>query len=102
MKKKFKLFFALTLGIVCLSAQNHMDLMTTLYGEFIGSYFGRTVVSLDYNGDGYDDLVVASSLWNPNGAYNENIWYGKIYFYWGGPGFDNVPDFVIEGTYTGQ
>ena len=102
MKKKSKLFFALTLGIVCLSAQNHMDLMTTLYGEFIGSYFGRTVVSLDYNGDGYDDLVVASSLWNPTGVYNENIWYGKIYFYWGGPGFDNVPDFVIEGTYTGQ
>ncbi len=102
MKKKSKLFFALTLGIVCLSAQNHMDLMTTLNGEFIGSYFGRTVVSLDYNGDGYDDLVVASSHWNPTGVYNENIRYGKIYFYWGGPGFDNIPDFVIEGTYTPQ
>mgnify|MGYP001330981500 CR=1 FL=1 len=102
MKKRSLLFITLTLGIVCLSAQNHMDLMTTLYGEFIGSYFGRSVVSLDYNGDGYDDLVVSSSMWNPTGAYNENIWYGKLYFYWGGPGFDNVPDFVIEGTYTGQ
>jgi len=102
MNKMALLFIALTLGIVCLSAQNHMDLMTTLYGEFIGSYFGRTVVSLDYNGDGYDDLVVASSLWNPTGVYNEDICYGKIYFYWGGPGFDNVPDFVIEGTYAHQ
>ena len=102
MKKRSLLFITLTLGIVSLSAQNHMDLMTTLYGEFIGSYFGRTVVSLDYNGDGYDDLVVASSHWNPTGGYNENIRYGKLYFYWGGPGFDNIPDFVIEGTYTPQ
>jgi hypothetical protein len=105
---KMRLFFAL--WIFCVSfllftslyAQNHMDFMTTLTGEFIGSYFGRSVVSLDYNGDGYDDLVVASSLWNPTGVYNENIRYGKIYFYWGGPGFDNNPDFVIEGTYTPQ
>jgi len=102
MRKRSLLFIALTLGIVCLSAQNQMDLMTTLYGEFIGSYFGRTVVSLDYNGDGYDDLVVASSHWNPTGVYNENIRYGKLYFYWGGPGFDNIPDFVIEGAYTPQ
>ena len=102
MKQISLLFIALTIGIVCLSAQNHMDLIATMYGEFIGSYFGRTVVSLDYNGDGYDDLVVASSLWNPTGVFNEDICYGKIYFYWGGPGFDNVPDFVIEGTYAHQ
>jgi len=30
------------------------------------------------------------------------MYYGKIYFYWGGPGFDTTPDFVLEGQYHGQ
>lgn len=102
MKKKYLLFVWLIVTAVTISAVNHMDTMTTLMGEFIGSYFGRSVVSLDYNGDGYEDLVISSSLWSPTGTFDAETCYGKIYFFWGGPNFDNVPDFVIEGEHVSQ
>ena len=90
--------------LICSSVTgvNHMDLIATLQGEFYGSNFGSSVVSMDYNGDGYDDLIVKSRYWNPTGVYNEQMMYGKIYFFWGGPGFDNIPDFVIEGQHRGH
>lgn len=82
-----------------LSAVNHMDIISTLTDDFNGAEFGASMVSMDFNGDGYQDLIVKSHKWNPTGVYNDNLWYGKIYFYWGGPGFDNVADFTIEGQY---
>ncbi len=39
---------------------------------------------MDYNGDDYDDLIVHSLGWNPDGVYGENdtnCW-GKTYCYW--------------------
>ncbi len=81
-----------------LNAVDHLETMTTLYGEFNGSRFGERVDSMDYNGDGYDDVIVYSPYWNPNGVYNSMQCWGKIYFYWGGPSMDNVPDFVMEGS----
>jgi len=92
----------IALGVICLPfvAVNHMDLIATMYGEFTGNEFGASLVSMDFNGDGYDDLIVKAPLWHPDnliGQYYEM--YGKIYFYWGGPGFDNIPDFVIEGQH---
>lgn len=77
---------------------NQMELINTLYGEFNGSWFGEQLVSMDYNGDGYDDVIVHAPNWNPNGVYNNGQCWGKIYFYWGGPNMDNIPDFVMEGT----
>ena len=86
-----------------LYAQNQfLDVMTFLSGEFAGSEFGCAVASLDFNADGYNDLVVASQAWNPNLLFNDQNRWGKLYFYWGGPNFDNVPDFVILGSYAGQ
>jgi hypothetical protein len=75
-----------------------MELINTLYGEFNGSWFGERVVSMDYNGDGYEDVIVHAPNWNPNGVYNSMQCWGKIYFYWGGPNMDNIPDYVMEGT----
>jgi len=98
------LFLALTALLLCLflpfGAVNQMDLIQTMYGEYIGNEFGASLVSMDFNGDGYDDLIVKAPLWHPDnlsGPYYEM--YGKVYFYWGGPNFDAIPDFVIEGQY---
>ena len=102
MKKVYCIVLLLVLANVALFALNQMDLMTTLTGEFIGSNYGSSVVSMDFNGDGYDDLIVKSQYWNPTGIYDFNQRFGKIYFYWGGSDFDNIPDYVIEGQFQFQ
>lgn len=78
---------------------NNMELIQTMTGEFNGSKFGFNMASIDFNADGYDDLVVSSAGWNPDGVYDQSMLFGKLYFYWGGPNFDNVPDMVISGTH---
>jgi len=90
------------LVILPLYCINHMDLIQTMSGEFAGSEFGINMVSMDYNGDGYQDLIVSSSGWNPYGAYADSSRYGKLYFYWGGSNFDNIPDFTLTGIYDGD
>lgn len=47
----------------------------------------------DLNGDGYDDVMV--------GAPNADVYYGKVYIYFGGPGLDTIPDLVLWGRPTG-
>ena len=79
---------------------NHLDIMTYMSGEFGGSEFGESIASLDFNGDGYQDLVVSAGSWNPNLTFADQNRWGKLYFYWGGPGFDNIPDFEIPGAYN--
>ncbi|MCK9309307.1 MAG: T9SS type A sorting domain-containing protein [Candidatus Cloacimonetes bacterium] len=99
MKHYFVVFAVLfILAITPILATNHMDLLYTLEGEFIGAQFGYITISMDFNGDTYDDLIVVSPDWNPTGIYNDAMKYGKMYFYWGGPNFDTIADFVIEGT----
>jgi len=93
------LLLLMTVPIYCI---NHMDLIQTMTGEFAGCEFGYSMASLDFNADGYDDLVVCSSAWNPNGVYNEQQLFGKLYFYWGGLNFDNIPDMIISGEYHGN
>ncbi|MDD2424305.1 MAG: FG-GAP-like repeat-containing protein [Candidatus Cloacimonetes bacterium] len=104
--KKLILYISAILMIVLLgplSAQNnHLDVMTYMSGEFGGCEFGESIASLDFNGDGYMDLVVSSGAWNPNLVFADQNRWGKLYFYWGGPNFDNIPDFVIPGAYNWQ
>ncbi|MCB5224525.1 MAG: FG-GAP repeat protein [Candidatus Cloacimonadaceae bacterium] len=46
--------------------QNDMPLMAEFEGEHHCSMFGHTLVSLDFNHDGYDDLIVLSFAWDYN------------------------------------
>jgi len=57
--------------------------------------FGRNLATGDFNGDTYADLAVAAYM-------NRDTSFVK--FYWGGPAFDTVADFVIyhEGPRFGQ
>jgi hypothetical protein len=86
----------LTLPIHCI---NQMNTMTTITGEFMGTIFGKSMASLDFNGDGIKDLVVLAPYWNPAEVYDSQNGYGKLYFYMGGASFDNVPEYTIEGTF---
>jgi len=99
MNKAMFLITILLLTTLPMNCINHMDLIQTMAGEFAGCEFGSSMASLDFNGDGYMDLVVNSQAWNPYSTYAESARYGKLYFYWGGPNFDNIPDFTITGNY---
>jgi len=107
MKKHIIVCILILLPILAssLNAVNQMPLAFTIWGDQDYDHFGDKLASLDFNGDGYDDLVVLQSWWVPDSIYtNLHITqpqgrdYGRILFYYGGPDFDDVPDFVIEGT----
>ena len=94
-------------GMLYLSAQNHMERIMTIRDNMNYDHFGDSVKSLDFNGDGYDDLVVLQSWWMPDSLLvndppliDRN--YGRILFYYGGPDFDDQADFTIEGYYPNQ
>jgi hypothetical protein len=94
--------YILTLLIILLfttilPAQNHMDIMTTMTGEHDFAEMGWVMTTLDWNGDGYDDLVINSIQWNPDGYPFTHNTYGKLYVYFGGPNFDNIPEMEIPG-----
>jgi hypothetical protein len=78
-------------------AQNHMDIMTTMTGEHDHSHMGWIMTTLDWNGDGYDDLIINEQQWNPDGYPLTNNTSGKLLIYFGGPNFDNISEIVIPG-----
>jgi len=83
--KRILLLSLLLLSVVfTLFSVNHLDVMTTITGEFDGSKMGASVVSLDFNGDGIKDLVVLEAGWNPTGVFDASAQYGKLLFYMGG------------------
>ncbi len=54
------------------------------------SHFARGLTSGDFNGDGTNDLAVS---YNPSSSFSSN---GAVYLYWGGIGFDTIPDLVLR------
>ncbi len=84
-----------------LPALNHMDIMTTMTGEFDFAEMGWIMTTLDWNGDNYDDLVIMESGWRPPEHVGDPTVksYGKLNFYLGGPDFDNIPEITLPGSY---
>jgi len=80
---KFLCIALLMFFVAGLYALNNMQIIQTLVGETPNSYFGFAMTSLDFNGDGKDDLVVS------NGGH-------KIYVYYGGTQFGFTPDLVRD------
>ena len=90
---------ALSVSVNQLTGLDHLELMTTLYGEFYGSHFGTRLVAMNFNGDNYNDLIVHSMNWNPYGVYQDTQRWGKLYFYWGSAnGISSTPDYIIEAS----
>lgn len=66
----------LMLGEVKLFDVNSFRTMQTLIGEQVGSYFGASLLAVDVNGDGADDLLVGAPTYS-FGLFDE----GCVYFY---------------------
>lgn len=102
MKKACLLLLLASVWLI-LPAQNQMEVILDLEGNQWYDHFGIKLAALDFNGDGHDDLAVLQSWWVPDSLdaqlgseYVGRNW-GRILFYYGGPDFDQIPDFTIEG-----
>ena len=54
----------------------------TIYGAAAGDRLGRSVTSGDFNGDGYDDLLLGASRADRSATITDT---GKAYLFYGGP-----------------
>ena len=99
--KKYSVCLLISLMIsTTLSALNDMPLMAELQGEHNNSGFGYSILSLDFNHDGYDDLVVLSLFYGYD-YVQQTPSRGKVYIYYGGPDFSSAtqPAMTLEGDY---
>ena len=83
-----------------LFAINDMSVIAEFQGEHHRSGYGFTIESLDFNHDGYEDLIVSSRFYGY--VEGESGSRGKVYVYYGGPDFnsDTSPSVTLEGTNT--
>ena len=56
------------------------------------SFGGAITCGPDVNNDGYDDLIVSA-------PHDDIDAHGRVYIYFGGPGFNNQYDILLEGEY---
>ncbi|MDZ4121596.1 MAG: FG-GAP and VCBS repeat-containing protein, partial [Candidatus Cloacimonadaceae bacterium] len=91
---------ALMLLIPSLYAQNNMPVIAEFQGEHYRSGYGSSMTSLDFNHDGYDDLIIVSQSYDY--VYGQSPSRGKVYIYYGGPGFNSStpPSITLEGDNT--
>ena len=77
-----------------------MPIVAAFQGEHHSSDYGYSMVSLDFNHDGFDDLAVCSFAYGYD--YGISPARGKIYIYYGGAGFNSATpaSVTIEGTYA--
>ncbi len=89
-----KQYYALLTLCVCVLAGlcPALDLQFTVSGEAPGDQLGDAVTAVDFNGDGYDDIVIGAPASDANGTSS-----GKVYLYLGGPGADDIADFEFVG-----
>ena len=67
--------------------------MGYIYGEAAGDQFGSAFCTVDFNDDGYRDLVIGAPASDAGGTSS-----GKVYVYYGGIAADTCADLVLVGT----
>ncbi|MDD2230324.1 MAG: FG-GAP-like repeat-containing protein [Candidatus Cloacimonetes bacterium] len=99
MKMKRLLLVSVLLTACILHAVNNMPLLAQMQGEHNNSGYRYSLVSLDFNHDGYDDLVVLATFYGYQ--YQQTPSRGKVYIYYGGPSFSSAtqPAMTLEGDY---
>jgi len=65
---------------------------------WLNGYFGSDISIGDVNGDGHDDLVVGAYYTAPSPGH---FGRGRVYVFYGGPGFDTIPDVMLQGGHDG-
>ncbi len=101
MKRALLLFVILFLLFAVLSSQNNMNIIAQFQGEHHTSKYGMSMASMDFNHDGFMDLVVSSPSYGY--IYGSSPSRGKVYIYYGGPNFSSntQASVTLEGTYNG-
>lgn len=85
----------MVVGSALLYAQNNMPIMQTFFGEYEESALGRSMAALDFNADGFDDLVLYSRKSSPSQLQSVDI-------YFGGVELDTIPDLTWQAVYEYQ
>ena len=90
---------AIMLSFGGVHALNEMPLLAEILGEHNMATFGWSIVSLDFNHDSIDDLIVFSASYGYQ--YQQSPTRGKVYIYYGGPDFSSAsePAITLEGDY---
>jgi len=87
--------FTAIIGVVCLclaSLSSALDRPFIIQGENPGDQFGDALTAFDFNGDSFDDYIIAATASDAGGTSS-----GKIYIYFGGPSADSIADMTING-----
>ncbi|HOH48783.1 MAG TPA: FG-GAP repeat protein, partial [Candidatus Syntrophosphaera sp.] len=101
--RKLRFAILLILPLMPLSliyAVNDMPVIAAFQGEHHDSFYGYSMVSLDFNHDGFDDLAVFSFAYGY--SYGNTPTRGKVYIYYGGVGFNSATtaSVTMEGIYA--
>ena len=87
MKPAYYLMLLFVVTISALNALNNLSIIAEFQGEHHYSGFGQVLESLDYNHDGYMDIVVLSGYFGYQVGVGGSR--GKVYIYYGGPNFSS-------------
>ncbi|XP_056607795.1 integrin alpha-IIb [Triplophysa dalaica] len=83
-------------------ATNPMQIMKSLAGTQIASYFGHSVTVTDINKDGWDDILIGAPLFMERLSTQKFREVGQVYVYLQGEGFlfSSKPNQVLTGTWS--
>ncbi len=93
---KLLIIALLVIAPLCIFGQNHMDLILSIQGAHENSLKYISMAALDFNADGYDDLILPQHRSTPLSVP------AKIHCYFGGPDFDGIPDLEYQGEFWDQ
>ncbi|RME32108.1 MAG: hypothetical protein D6800_00135, partial [Candidatus Zixiibacteriota bacterium] len=95
MERTRSMRYLIALLFLCVCAGNvaGYNFIGTIAGENEGDQYGAAMTTVDFNNDGYPDLVVGASAADDAGTSS-----GKVYLYYGGPAADTVADLVFIGV----
>ena len=91
--RKLSSLCAAVVCLLCPGLAAGYEWMGYIYGEAAGDQFGSAFCTVDFNDDGYRDLVIGAPASDAGGTSS-----GKVYVYYGGIDADTCADLVLLGA----